>query len=139
MKGQRYVFPIPKLQDRATKVQANPVSGTKYTLLDTVKNVRVIGIYVECTWTVQPTPLEIHLTYDGKTVTFTQTDPVSAQEYTTRYWIPSATFITQTLSTTTGIFLPFLFEARSLKVEIEITGGTVSELKGAIIYKLWSP
>ena len=70
-----------KQQPDASLNQANPVSGTKYTVLDTIRNVRIIGIEVNVTWTVQPSPLEIHITIDGQTLRFFKTDPVSATAY----------------------------------------------------------
>ena len=113
----------------ATLSQA-PVSGTKYTVLDTKRNVRIIGISVQCTWTVQPTPLEIHITIDGQTVTFTFTDPVSATDYFAKNSL--ATAETAQELTVTQPDVPFLREGQSVKVEAEITGGTVSNLSARV-------
>ena len=120
-----------KQQADATLSQA-PVSGTKYEVLATTKNVRIIGISVQCTWTVQPTPLEIHITIDGQTVTFTVTDPVTATDYFCQNSFAAAE--TAQELTTTQPDQAFLREGRSVKVEAEITGGTVSNLSARVKY-----
>jgi len=55
----------PKEKADGTLTQANPISGTKYTVLSTTRRVRILNIAARVTWTVQPNPLEIHLTIDG--------------------------------------------------------------------------
>ena len=119
-------------QPDATLNQANPVSGTKYAVLDTqqAQKVRIIGISVQCTWTVQPTPLEIHVTIDGQTVTFTITDPASATDHFACNSLGNAE-TAQELSITQPD-QAFLREGRSVKVEAEITGGTVSNLSARV-------
>lgn len=114
-------------QPDATLNQSNPASGTKYTVLDTKGHkVKIISIAVKCIWTVQPTPLEIHLTIDGQALVFSQTNPASASWY--------IAFIDPSLSANgfgTSVETArraFLIEGRSVKVEAEITGGTVSNL-----------
>lgn len=127
------VEPIKKLYEHqadATLSQANPVSGTKYTVLDTTKNVRIIAISVSCTWTVQPTPLEIHITIDGVSYTAALTDPVSSTGYEVRWRADEAQ--PELSDTIVSHQRAFLLEGRSVKVEAEITGGTVSNL-GAIV------
>ena len=125
---------IFKQQPDATLNQANPASGIKYTVLDTTKNARIIGISVQCTWTVQPTPLEIHLTIDGEAYIFTITDPVSVTDYYCMFQanrLPTQQILAVTSPLTYGTFL---IEGRSVKVEAEITGGTVSNLTARVIY-----
>lgn len=121
-----------KQQPDATLSQANPVSGTKYTVLDTqqAQKIRIIGISVQCTWTVQPTPLEIHITIDGQTVTFTFTDPVTATDYFAKN--ASANAETDQELNVTEPTVAFLREGRSAKVEAETTGGTVSNLSARV-------
>lgn len=119
-------------QPDATLNQANPDSGTKYEVLATTKRVRLIGISVQCTWTVQPTPLEIHLTINGQTVTYTFTDPVTATDYFAKNSLGNAE--TAQELTVTQPDVPFLREGRSVKVEAEITGGTVSNLSARVKY-----
>jgi len=121
-------------QTDASLSQANPISGTKYEVLATTRNVRIIGITASVTWTVQPTPLEIHITIDGQAYTFTVTDPVSATKYYARF-LSSQTITTQPLVTTdVEVTRSFLLEGRSVKVEAETTGGTVSNLSATVKY-----
>lgn len=122
---QRAVPEIFVHQADAVLNQANPVSGTLYTVLDTTKNVRLIALVVKVTFSVQPTPLEVHITVDGQTLLFSQTDPSSA----TNYYLfvhPTAPGLTITGEELTR--KPFVLEGRSMKIEVEITGGTVSNL-----------
>ena len=115
-------------QSDATLSQANPVSGTKYTVLDTTKNLRIIGISVKITWaTTQPTPLEVHITIDGNTITHTFTDPVSATEYVAyrdRSKAATAQGLKAFLEADELTAPAFLYEGRSVKVEAEITWAT---------------
>jgi len=112
-----------KHQADTVKTQANPVSGTKYTVLDTTNNVRIESIAVNVTWaTTQPTPLEIHLTIDGQSYTASQTDPVSATNYIVTKTSAAAGF---SMTTTDNVDTrAFLIEARSIKIETEITWAT---------------
>ena len=123
-----------KLQTDASLSQATPTSGTKYTVLDTVKNVRIIGIVASVTWTGQPTPLEIHVTIDGQAYTFTVTDPVSATKYYARLLSGNAITAQPLVTTDVEVTRAFLLEGRSVKVEAETTGGTVSNLSATVKY-----
>lgn len=119
----------PKLQADAVLNQANPVSGTKYTVLNTVKNVRIKSIAAKVTWTVQPTPLEIHATIDGIAMLWLVGNPVSGTNYFASD-TPQATALLQTLGLTAyDQRRGFLLEARSIKIEAEITGGTSDPLE----------
>jgi len=135
MKKSRYEYPVPEHQADATLSQANPVSGTKYTVLDTTKNVRLLNIIVRVTWTVQPTPLEVHITIDGQVVTFTKTDPVTITSYFPQtldaFTLPGGVL------DTVVVHRAFLLEGRSVKVEVETTGGTVSNLSARVKYARW--
>lgn len=124
--------PHPQQQADATLSQANPVSGTKYTVLDTVNNTRIIGISAQCTWTVQPTPLEIHVTIDGETVTFTVANPATATDYFAANSLANAETAQELAAAQPAV--PFLREGQSVKVEAEITGGTVSNLSARVKY-----
>lgn len=119
-------------QPDAAISQANPVSGTKYTVLDTVKNARIISIAVWVTWTVQPAPLEIHITIDGIALTCNFTSPVSTTPYSVQNVATDAGFILAT--PLLDAYRAFLLEGRSIKVEAEITGGTVSNLSARVKY-----
>jgi len=120
-------------QDDATLDQDSPVSGTKYSVLDTKGHkVRIKSICLTCTWTGQPTPLECHITIDGKSKTVTQADPVSGTPY---YVAINADAVNPVFGTTDLTpYQAFLCEARSIKIEAEITGGTVSNLSARVKY-----
>jgi len=117
-----------------------PVSGTKYewstdgsvaNALGTQKNVRIIGIECKVTWTVQPTPLEVHITVDGVELTGGMTNPTTA----TSYYVIMRSFSAGALVVSTVDSLPsspFIVEGRSVKVEVETTGGTVSALTARV-------
>lgn len=124
-----------KLQADATLDQANPVSGTKYGVgeLGTAKkNVRIKSIEVQCTWTVQPTPIEIHLTIDGQSITHVLADPVSASWYMLQFDDTMIPGLQDLVATAVHSDSHVLYEGRSVKVEAEITGGTVSNLSAKV-------
>lgn len=106
--------------------QANPVSAQLYTVLDTTRDVRIISISAEITWAVtQPTPLEVILTIDGQTITFGQPNPITGGEYIA-YALPSRApnvqlFAIMASQTDWLAQKPFMFEGRSVKVEVRIT------------------
>jgi len=112
-----------------------PVSGTKYewstdgsvaNALGSQKNVNLLAIGVAVTWTVQPTPLEVHITIDGQAYTASFANPVSATYY--RVFIPVSGILELTNQTPTHSGAFSLLKGRSVKVEAETTGGTVSAL-----------
>ena len=135
--SQERIGRVFEQQADATLSEPNPGTGTKYTVLDTTKRVRIISISVSVTWTVQPTPLEIHITIDGQTVTFTFTDPVTATDYIA-FNIPNAAETAQGLKARAEAndltAPPFLREGRTVKVEAETTGGTTSNLSARVKY-----
>ena len=108
------------------------MSGTKYEVLAETKNVRIIAIFVKCTWTVQPTPLEIHVTVDGQALIGAKTDPVSNDWYSPDR--PTELGTGFAVGVSSIIPQPFLLEGRNVKVEVEITGGTVSNLSARVKY-----
>ena len=121
-----------KEQPDATLDQANPVSGTKYTVLDTVRNARIKSISVRCVWTVQPTPIELWVTIDGQTIRHRFDNPETAKSY---YALKAKGLD----ANNQGLSLSseseaFIYEGRSVKVEAEITGGTVSNLSARVKY-----
>lgn len=126
------------IQADAVINQANPVSGTKYLLLDTTKNVRVNSLFAKVTWTVQPTPLELHLLIDGQVILISQANPATATNYYP-YWIPDASGMAFTITIADMGRKAFYFECKSLKVEAETTGGTVSNLSARLKYNLLEP
>lgn len=125
----------PKLMDLVSLNQV-PIAGTKYTLLDTVKNVRINKMTCSVNWTLQPNPLEVHLTIDGVAYTATFANPATATSYYLyqRAIYGSSLFDITTASSALSTYVAFLFEARSCKIELETTGGTVQFLRGAVSY-----
>jgi len=145
MRGACKTHPVPEHQADAYVDQAAPVSGTKYEWssdgtqtkkLGSLKNVRIIAVYVKVTWTVQPTPLEVHITVDGHALTFIKVDPVSATQYQPVLWANAAENA-GFLEAEAAIREGFLLEGRSVKIECETTGGTVSHLDMRIKYAKW--
>ena len=128
----------PEHQADAFFQDSSPVSGTKYEVLAETEFVRVISIAAQVKWTVQPTPLEIYVTVDGQTLTATRNNPVDSSWY---YIFHAANTGGGTLMTNTSLgyaaYKAFLLEGRSVKIEVEITGGTVSLLKCVVKWAKW--
>jgi len=137
MRKHRYGYPILEHQADATLDQANPGSGTEYEVLATTRNVRIISIAIRYTWTVQPTPLQIHITIDGNTVTYSFTDPVTNRWYIAIRRPEFAEDSGILAYITTGTDIAFLLEGRSIRITAEITGGTVSNLSARVKYGRW--
>lgn len=131
-----------KYQPNGVLNQANPVSGTKYTVLDVNEACRIYDALVLCTWTVQPSPLELHFTIDGETFLESFTDPVTATSYraTRRH---SNSLIVPVMYLEAGYnatnALSFVYEGKAVKIEAEISGGTVSGLDALIKHALLRP
>jgi hypothetical protein len=124
-------------QAEATLNQDNPVAGTLYTVLDTTKNVRIIGMSANVTWSAQPSNVTIVVTCDGKTLNFDCANPASAtdffaflKEYASQigasYGMDSAAAYIRTRS--------FLLEGKTVKIQAKVTGGTSSNLKVRVLY-----
>lgn len=124
--------PFFKLQTDAAISQAAPGDGTQYTVLDTVENVRIISVWIECTWTVQPDPLELHGTLDGLTLKAAVTNPVSTQNYYLGV-NPDLALNAQALTTTKPI-QSFIYDCRSVQLLAEVSGGTVQNLSCRVRY-----
>lgn len=111
-------------QADATLSQSNPVSGTKYVVLATTKNVRIIDVSISITWaTTQPTPLEVHITIDGIDYGASFNNPVSGTTYSL-----FASSGVDKLGLTSPAYTAYrgghLLEGRSVKIEAEITWAT---------------
>ena len=121
-----------QLQEDAVLDQANPVSGQKYgvgALGTAKKNVRLIYIAVKCVWTVQPSLLEIHLTINGRSIAIPRNDP----ETDIFYYPTCNANLEFTLNAVDPIQRAFFLDkSRSVKVEAEVTGGTVSNLSARV-------
>lgn len=130
------VFRIPQyvFQQKAEVNQANPVSGTQYSLLPTTRNVRVLGLEASCTWTVQPNPLEMHMTVDGKAVKFSQGNPVSTTLYRPLVELAKALNAMNCSGTAYHVYSLRQWDCAELKVDVEVTGGTVQSLDADLIY-----
>ena len=114
---------VPEHQADAYLSQANPVSGTWYTVLDTTKNVRLLSLYATIVWTTtQPTPLEVRVTIDGQTETFAVANPVSGTDYIGVLGYAGASYLINTFTEQRS--RAFLLEGRSVKVEVRITWAT---------------
>lgn len=127
-------------QADALVIQTSAGSGTLYEwstdgtqdadkLLGSQKNVRIISIQALDNWSVDTTTLEVHVTIDGQTITYT-VDPDDNTAYFAEI-NPSAAATAQTLtaSASSVVARAFLLEGRSVKVEIESTGGTSDSLQ----------
>ena len=122
VQGHAYTV-IPAQQADAVLSQANPVSGTLYTVLDTTRNVRIISIGAKITWaTTQPTPLEVVVTIDGVTLTFSVANPVSATPYIPCWYPDAETDMVINAAVFQG--RSFFVEGRSVKVQVRVTWAT---------------
>ena len=127
----------PEWQTDAVLDQASPGDGEKYTVLDTKKNVRVITIACRCTWSVQATRMDVFVTVDGIALSGGVSSPASNTPYYVYVaWALEAGLIA--LGTSTAeLRKSFLLEGRSVKVEVSVTGGTVSKLEARVKYAKW--
>jgi len=123
---------VPAQQAEITYSLALPVSGAKNVVLAPTANVRIIAIYALVTWTVQPNPLEVHITIDGQLLTAAQANPATA----TMYFVQKAATVSLQFSVTDLTpYLSFLLEGRSVKIEVETTGGTVQSIDCYVKYQ----
>lgn len=135
MPTRRVKYVPPQLKADATLTQINPVSGTKYTVLATTANARIISACASVTWTVQPNPLQIHCTVDGQNQPeASQANPVSTTYYEIHNYPATANWA---MSNSFTVHRAFLIEGRSIKIEAETTGGTVSALNARVKYGAW--
>jgi len=140
MPTSHYPYPVwQKQADALVNMSGGtpPATGVKYAwstdgsvanALGTQKNARIISIMTYVAWTVQPTPLEVHVTIDGILHTFFVANPV-----TITYYYDNAAAGNDEVNQVLGVnpysySRAFLEESRSVKVEAEITGGTVQTL-----------
>lgn len=131
-------FQVFQHQADATLSQANPVSTTLYEVLAITKNVRVISMAAIVTWTVQPSPLDIVVTIDGQTLTFTLANPSSAGwklAFKQQHQPPTAQVLISASGGEVDDRKAFLgIEGRSVRIQARTTGGTVSSLEARVQY-----
>ena len=136
LRGVPVVVP-PEHQTDAFLDQANPTLGAYYEVLAATSNVRILGIGIRCTWTVQPASLRIRVTIDGQVIEFTMWTPANNTWYYPEH-IPNTTPATQTAFT--NAFMrqrASLLEGRNIQVEAVVNGGTVSNLRCRVVWARW--
>lgn len=126
---------IYERQADATLNQDNPTDGNPYTVLATTANVKILSIGVKQIHSVTPTNLQIHVTIDGQTITFEKTSPTSNWWYECIRCVDKAN-TAQELGDSDNVeyYMAYLMEGRSVKVEAEVNGGTVSNLACYVKY-----
>jgi len=119
---------IYKTQADAVLSQANPVTDTYYTILDTSYKVRIKGAAITITWGVtQPTNLRIRFTIDGQSIIYTFASPVTATPYVLGKVVAgqaaaeSAQVLIVAYSATA---IDTFHEGQSVKVEMAVTWAT---------------
>ena len=122
-------------QTDAVISQANPTSGTQYTVLEVHGCGRLRFGQASVTWTGQPDPLELHVTVDTKTVTFTKATPVSATDYWTTIHMYSANAGSLDGTAENAGRQSYLYDfVGYCKVLAETTGGTTQNLSARVVY-----
>ena len=124
----------PTMKDDIKIEQASPTSGTQYEVLPFTNHVHIISLTARVTWTVQPTPLEAHVTVDGVVITFSRTNPVSATNYMASLGNSMAPSTAQVFDTSDTAATRDILSGRRVQVTVEITGGTVSLLECRLKY-----
>ena len=118
--------------------QANPVSGTEYTVLE-ASNIVVHEISADVTWNVDTTTLEVHVYFDDvKTMTFS-IDPDSGTNYWAEFTCSAddTDLLSQSLAALDNLRQyqsAYLFHGRRVKITAESTGGTANPLKCFVRY-----
>lgn len=128
-------FQVFQMQNDATLTQASAVSGSFYEVLATTQNARIISIAALDDWSVDTTTLQVHITIDGLTYTFTN-DPNDNTWYSCNELDASLAPGAQVLSATLTDVYPFLLEGRNVRVQVESTGGTSDSLQARVRYAM---
>ena len=142
-------FAVPEHQDDSVTIVANPVSGTKYewrtgatgagAALGNQSNVRIIGISARCSWTGAPDPLEVHVTIDGNALPASQVTPVNDATYP--IYVNEGPFDSglkfAAAASSSSANRAFMLEGRSVKIEVEVTGGVVTDLRMRVKWAKW--
>ena len=90
------------------------------------RDVRIIGVAANCTWTGAPSEGAIYITMDGQLITYLCSGPVSGTTYYATNGLAESES-NQTLSDTSPA-VPFLREGKRIKIQAKITGGVVTNL-----------
>ena len=114
--------------------QTPPGSGIEYPVLAETTMVKLIGIGVYSEWTVQPN-LQIHITQNGITETFTLANPVTATfYYPLRQPQQLAGDQLLTIDQDASLRSTFPIEDKLISVSMETTGGTVQSITTRMTY-----
>jgi len=108
--------------------QANPVSATRYLVLDTTPDVEIIGASVVVSWTTQPTFVFVYFTVDGVEFTFRYQDPAAGTLYYASRWDLAVPQTVQVLELNQARQRNFLFRGHNVKVEAAVMGGVSTSL-----------
>jgi len=126
-----------ELQPDAVISQANPGSGTQYPVLAAQEApVRIYAAITSVTWTVQPTPLELHGIFETRAYPMTRGNPVSGTDYfmskneaAEGFWLGTDITVMNRAA--------FLVDIRNMGGIVgEVTGGTVQNLDVRIKWAL---
>ena len=127
----------PVDQPEKSLIMANPIAGVEYDLLPLASNVRILGMWANCAWSVQPSNLQILGYIDGETWKWNRSNPVSMTAYFACISMANSK-MAQTLSTTQyDMYRAFLLEGRSVRLTCKLIGGTSSMLMGYLMRQGW--
>ena len=108
----------------------NPTVGQLYSIppFDIERrDVRIIGMAANCTWTGAPSEGAIYITMDGQLITYKCEGPVSGKTYYAENGLAEPES-NQTLVPDTAPAVPFLREGKRIKIQAKITDGVVTNL-----------
>jgi len=128
---------VPERQADATLTQANPVSTTEYTVLDTTKNCVLHGISFETTGgTVSEVKAKVYI--DGQTIEYVKANPVSGTPYTAKNTEILAEDAQETDTTSYSRYNYALLMGRSIKVVVVVTWTVQpTPLEARVQYSKW--
>ena len=128
---------VPTQQPQAFLAQSNPVSGFRYEVLPLTKNVRVVHMAAQASWTVQPSPLELFMTVDGEIFRFFRNNPGNNTWYFPIYQAFASH--ENGILTTTGPYneRAFLIEGSEVEISLELTGGTATNIRSRVTWAKW--
>jgi len=126
--------PVFQHMPDATLSQANPVSGTSYTVLDAVNNARIIGIAVKVTYSSTIPLVKCQITMDGVNMDAVKSDMENNTWYTVRISEPYADLL---YSIGTHASRAFLLESRNVSIALGYSGvAEVTDLNARVKYAI---